>query len=284
MAHRFIRSLRYLRAFDVLLWLALATVLVFLLLPMLAVFVRTSPLRLVDRLGDVAVLDAVAVTAKTSLLAQVITTLVGTPAAYLLARKRFVGRGAALAVIELPIVMPPAVAGVGLFAAFGRFGLLGDSLRPLNVEIPFTQLAVVFAILVVAGPLYVRTAVAVFEAVDPDLLDASRTLGAGSGGTFVRVALPLAANGLVAGLALSAARGVGEFGATITFAGSFRGNTQTLALLVYSGFQSDFDGALAVGALLIAFSLATLLLLRVRIRWLPFNSTSRYVGAPLRSS
>lgn len=283
MAARCIRTLRSLRAFDLLLWLALVVVLVFLLLPLVAIFVRTPPQRLVEKLGDRAVLDALVVTAKTSLLAQILIVLGGTPAAYLLARKRFTGRNLALAVVELPIVMPPAVAGVGLFAAFGRFGLLGDRLRWLNVELPFTQLAVVFAVLVVAGPLYVRTAVAAFDAVDPDVLDASRTLGAGPARTFVRVALPLAANGLFAGVALSAARGVGEFGATITFAGSFRGSTQTLALLVYAESQSDFEGALAVGALLIGFSFATLVLLRVRSRWLSANSIRGYTGSAFTS-
>ena len=125
--------------------------------------------------------------------------------------------------VELPLVLPPAVAGVGLLAAFGTLGLLGGTIDALGISIAFTQTAVVMAVAFVASPFYIRTAIASFEAVDPALLDAARTLGAGPGRVFSRVALPLAASGLGAGAALAFARGVGEFGATIMFAGSLRG-------------------------------------------------------------
>jgi len=157
------------------------------------------------------------------------------------------------------------VAGLGLLAAFGRTGLL-------HTSIPFTQTAVVLAVSFVASPLYVRAAIAAFEAVDPNIVAASRTLGAGPTRTFFRVVVPLARTGLVAGAALAFARGLGEFGATIMFAGSLRGRTQTLSLAVYSQFDVDFDTALAVGALLVVVSAALL----ITLKWLSSISTSSF--------
>ena len=164
-------------------------------------------------------------------------------------------------------MLPPAVAGIGLLAAFGRLGLLGGSLDALGVDIAFTKVAVVLAVTFVASPFYVRTAIAAFEAVDADLVSASRTLGAGPGRTFARVALPLASGGLGAGAALAFARGLGEFGATIMFAGSLQGVTQTLSLAVYQEFDVDFDTALAIGALLVVASALVLLAAKVVLAW-----------------
>jgi molybdate transport system permease protein len=239
-------------------------VLGFLLLPIVAVFARVSPTRLVSQLGDPVVSDALVVTAKTTLAAQALVLVLGTPAAYVLAR-RFRGREALVTLVELPLVLPPAVAGLGLLAAFGRAGLL-------HTSFPFTQTAVVLAVAFVSGPLYVRAAVAAFEAVDANVVAASRTLGAGMTRTFFRIVLPLARTGLGAGAALAFARGIGEFGATIMFAGSLRGVTQTLSLAVYSEFDLDFDVALAVSALLVVFSAALL----ITLKWLPSLSTSRF--------
>ena len=238
--------------------------LAFLVLPVVAIFARVPPSRLVAQLGNPAVTDALAVSLKTTLLAQALILLLGTPAAWLLAR-RFRGREALVTLVELPLVLPPAVAGLGLLAAFGRTGLL-------HTSIPFTQTAVVLAVAYVASPLYVRAAIAGFEAVDPNVVAASRTLGAGPARTFFRVVVPLARGGLVAGAALAFARGLGEFGATIMFAGSLQGRTQTLSLAVYSQFDVNFDIALAVGALLVLVSAALL----VTLKWLPSISTSRF--------
>jgi molybdate transport system permease protein len=238
-------------------------VLAFLVLPVVAVFARVSPGRLVSELSNPVVTDALVVSLKTSAAAQALILLFGTPAAWLLASRRFRGRGVVLTLVELPLVLPPAVAGIGLLAALGRTGLL-------HTGIAFTQGAVVLAVAFVAGPLYVRQAIAAFETVDPALLAASRTLGAGPARTFFRVALPLAREGLVAGEALSFARGLGEFGATIMFAGSLQGVTQTLSLAVYAAFDVNFDVALSIGALLVVISLVLLLLLR----WLVSASTS----------
>jgi molybdate transport system permease protein len=238
--------------------------LAFLALPVIAVFARVTPAKLVSQLGNPVVTDALVVSLKTTLAAQILILVLGTPAAVVLAR-RFPGREALVTLVELPLVLPPAVAGLGLLAALGRTGLL-------HTSIPFTQAAVVIAVAFVASPLYVRSAIAAFEAVDANVVAASRTLGAGPVRTFFRVVLPLARAGLAAGAALAFARGLGEFGATIMFAGSLRGVTQTLPLAVYSEFDVDFDVALAVSALLIVVSAALL----VTLKWLPSLSTSRF--------
>ncbi|HET7045917.1 MAG TPA: ABC transporter permease subunit [Gaiellaceae bacterium] len=246
-----------------------AAALAFLALPLVALFARVTPDRLFAQLADPVVRDALLVTAKTNAIAQALVLAVGTPAAYALAR-RFPGRSVLVTLVELPLVLPPAVAGIGLLAAFGRTGLLG-------LGVSFTQTAVVLAVAFVSSPFYVRAAIAAFEGVDPGIVDAARTLGAGPARVFVRVALPLAARGLAAGFALALARGIGEFGATLMFAGSLRGRTQTLSLAIYAEFARDFDVALALGALLVLCSLV--LLLALKLRWTAFPSLW-----PLRSA
>ncbi len=181
-----------------------------------------------------------------------------------------------LTAVELPLVLPPAVAGIGLLAAFGRFGLLGESFSALGIEIGFTQTAVVLAILFVAGPFYLRQAIASFESVDADLVLAARTLGAGPGRAFWRVALPLASGGLGAGAALSLARGIGEFGATIMFAGSLQGVTQTVTLAIYQELEVNFETALAIGALLVIVSAVVLLAMKLILSWRSSDSTSMF--------
>ena len=237
-------------------------VLAFLALPVVAIFTHVTPGRLTAQLSNSVVTDALVVSLKTSVLAQALVLALGTPTAFLLSR-RFRGRGVLVTLVELPLVLPPAVAGLGLLAAFGRMGLL-------HTGLPFTQAAVVVAVAFVGGPLYVRAAIAAFEAVDANLVAASRTLGAGPVKTFFRVVLPLARDGLAAGEALAFARGLGEFGATIMFAGSLQRVTQTLPLAVYAEFDVSFDTALAVSALLVLISLALL----VTLKWLASSSTS----------
>ena len=253
----------------------------FLALPIVAIFTQVSPGRLVSLLGKPIVTDALVVSFKTTVAAQVLILLFGTPAAYLIASRRFTGRSFLVTLVELPLVLPPAVAGLGLLATFGRFGLLGSTLDSLGLSVSFTQTAVVLAIVFVSSPLYVRTAIAAFQAVDPDLVAASRTLGAGSTRTFFRVVLPLAFNGLAAGEALAFARGLGEFGATIMFAGSLQGVTQTLPLAIYEAFAINLDVALAMGALLVAISAVLLFTLRLILSWQPSRRTSPSLFAPL---
>ena len=257
------------RAFGVVLWAAAALTLAFLLVPIAAIFLRVPPGDMLDALRSPVARDALRVTLATTLTAQLVILVVGTPAAYLLATRRFRGRALVITLVELPLVLPPAVAGIALLAAFGRFGLLGDTLSFFGLEVAFTRLAVVLAIVFVAGPFFLRTAIAAFEAVDATLVDASRTLGAGPARTFARVALPLASGGLGAGAALAFARGLGEFGATIMFAGSLQGVTQTLSLAVYEQFDVDFDTALAIGAELVAASAALLLAVKLIPSWRP---------------
>jgi molybdate transport system permease protein len=258
---------------GVLLAVSVAVTMAFLTLPLVALFVHTSPGRLLSQLSDQAVRDAFAVSLKTSLLAQLLIVFFGTPTAYLIATRRFPGRTLTMTLIELPLVLPPAVAGIGLLAAFGRLGLLGPSLGGLGITLPFTQSAVTVAVAYVASPLYIRPAIAAFEAIDPNLVSASRTLGAGPVRTFFRVVLPLARAGLIAGVALSFARGLGEFGATIMFAGSLQGVTQTLPLAIYAQFDQNFDEAVALGAVLVLFSVALLIFLRLFLSWQSSSST-----------
>ena len=255
------------RLFTGALWGATAIVLSFLLLPIAAVFLRVPLGDLVDQLSSDVVREALVVTLKTNLVALALILLLGTPTAYLIGSRSFRGRAFALTLVELPLVLPPAVAGIGLLAAFGRAGLLGDEFEALGITISFTQTAVVLAVTFVAGPFYVRPAISAFEAVDPTLLAASRTLGAGPARTFFRVALPLAGGGLGAGAALAFARGLGEFGATIMFAGSLQGVTQTLSLAIYQEFDLNFDTALAISALLILVSGVLLLSVKVVAGW-----------------
>jgi len=253
--------------------LAACVALVFLLLPIVAIFAHTSPSRLVGQLSNPVVEDAFVVSLKTSLLAQLLIVVFGTPAAFLLASRRFPGHSLAITLVELPLVLPPAVAGIGLLAAFGRVGLLGSSLDALGVSLPFTQSAVTIAVAFVASPLYVRQAIAAFEATDADLAAASRTLGAGPVRTFFRIILPLARAGLIAGLALSFARGLGEFGATIMFAGSLQRVTQTLPLAIYAEFDRNFDATLAMSGVLVLFSIVLLAGLRIGLTWQRSDST-----------
>jgi molybdate transport system permease protein len=272
------------RAFGGALWLALAAAVLFLTLPLLALFLRVPPDELVAQLGSERARDAIRVSLTTSLVAHALILGFGTPAAYLLATKGFRGRSLVVSLLELPLVLPPAVAGIGLLAAFGRSGLLGGELGALGLSIPFTQLAVVLAVCFVASPFYVRAAIAAFEAVDPRLLDASRTLGADRGRTFRRIALPLAAGGLGAGSTLAFARGLGEFGATIMFAGSLPGLTQTAPLAIYDSLDQDFDVALALGALFVVFSVLILLAAKLIPSWTRSSSISTFPFARSRST
>jgi molybdate transport system permease protein len=249
------------------------------LLPIVAL-VTYQPLgRLLDGFGTKVATDAILVSLKTNAIAFALMIAFGTPFAYILARSRFRGRSVVITVVELPLVMPPAVAGLALLVAFGRLGLLGHTLSALGIDLAFTEAAVVVAIAFVASPFYLRGAIAAFEAVDGDLLDVAGTLGAGPVRRMLRVAMPLAAGGLGAAAAVAFARGLGEFGATILFAGSFQGTTQTLPLAVYSLLDANLDQAVAIGVLLIVVSAAILLTYKLIVRsWPSSTSISRSPG------
>jgi molybdate transport system permease protein len=245
--------------FPALLVVALAATLTFLTLPVVAIFVDRSPADLIDSLGEPGALDALWLSLRTTAASMVVILVVGTPAAYLLATRSFRGRALLVTLIELPLVLPPAVAGIALLAAVGPSGIAGGTLEALGVELALTTAGVVVALTFVASPFYVRQAIAAFEAVDPTLGDASRTLGAPEARGFARVMIPAAMPGLAAGAALALGRALGEFGATLMFAGSFRGVTQTVPLAIYDRFSTDFDAALALSAVLVALAAAILL-------------------------
>jgi len=251
------------RWFPIALGLALAAALMFLTLPIVAIFVDSSPADLLDSLGEQGALDALWLSLRTTAAALTIIVAVGTPAAYLLATRAFRGRALVVTLVELPLVLPPAVAGIALLAAVGPKGLLGGTLDAAGVELSLTTAGVVVALTFVASPFYLRQAMAAFAAVDRTLLDASRTLGVSEARGFSRVMIPAAMPGLVAGGALALGRALGEFGATLMFAGSFQGITQTVPLAIYDRFGTDFDGALALSAVLVAVSGAILLCVKL---------------------
>ncbi len=252
--------------FGALLVLALAVALTFLTLPVVAIFVYSSPGELLASLGDASARDALRLSLETTTIATAVVVLVGTPAAYLLATRAFRGRALVVTLLELPLVLPPAVAGIGLLAALGPNGLLGGALDDAGIRLVLQTAGVVVALIFVAAPFHLRAAQSAFAAVDPRWGEASRTLGAGEARTFARVALPAALPGLGAGVALAWGRALGEFGATLMFAGSFRGITQTAPLAIYADFATDFDGALALSAVLVALAGALLLATKLLVR------------------
>jgi molybdate transport system permease protein len=261
-------------AVAALLALCVGITLTFLALPIIALFAEVPLSSVPDLLRDPAVLKALEVTARTNLVANILILAFGTPLAYLLATRRFRGRSLVVTLVELPLVLPPAVAGIGLLAAFGAQGLFGDDLKNAGLFLPFSELAVILAVTFVASPFYIRQAITAFESVDPTLTAAARTLGAGPTRTFWRISLPLAGAGLVAGWVLAFARGVGEFGATIVFAGNVQGKTQTLTLAVYEQLDANFDVALAIGVLLVVLSAGVLLSYKLILSWRDSTSPS----------
>jgi molybdate transport system permease protein len=264
--------------------LVLGLVVAFLAVPVVALFVEAPLGDLPSLLREDVVRDAIWVTVKTNVAANIIIIALGTPAAWVLATRRFAGRTIVLTLCELPLVLPPAVAGIALLSAYAQGGVFGDALDSVGVVLPFGPWAVVIAVVFVASPFYVRQAVATFEAIDSDMVDVARTLGAGRVATWWRVVLPLAASGLAAGWVLAFARGVGEFGATIIFAGNVQGKTTTLTLAVYQELDNDLDVALALGVLLVVLSAGVLLSYKLLAAWRPSNWTSPAGFATSRSS
>ncbi|HET9185211.1 MAG TPA: molybdate ABC transporter permease subunit [Solirubrobacterales bacterium] len=237
----------------------------FLALPVVAIFADVSPGRLLDALGEPSAREALRLSLRTTLTAVAVVLLVGTPAAYLLGLRRFRGRSLVLTAIELPLVMPPAVAGIALLAALGPHGIAGGWVEGAGLELVFQTAGVVVALVFVSAPFFLRQAIAAFAALDPRLLEAARTLGAGPFRVFATVAVPTARQGLASGLALAWGRALGEFGATLLFAGSLQGVTQTAPLAIFSEFSrpGGFDSALALSAVLIV--VAALILVGVKL-------------------
>jgi molybdate transport system permease protein len=263
------------RWFPAALVAALALALTFLTLPVLAIFLDRPPADLVAALGEPGALDALWLSLETSAAAMALIVVVGTPTAYLLASRRFRGRSLVVTLLELPLVLPPAVAGIALLAALGPSGILGSRLEDAGVQLTFETAGVVVALTFVASPYYVRQAQSAFAAIDPSWLEASRTLGMSEARTFVRVAVPAAGGGLATGGALALGRALGEFGATLMFAGSLAGVTQTAPLAIYERFGTDFESALALSAVLVAVSAAILLGVKLIGGWDALGDAAR---------
>jgi molybdate transport system permease protein len=239
----------------------------FLVLPLVGLVVRAPWGELWPQLTSPAVRQALRLSLVSATLATAISLLLGVPLAWVLARSRARGRTVLRALVTVPLVLPPVVGGVALFLVLGRQGIVGRWLdSAFDVTIPFTTTAVVIAETFVAMPFLVISVEGALRAADARFEDAAATLGADRWTTFRRVTLPLVAPGIAAGAVLCWARALGEFGATITFAGNFPGTTQTMPLAVYLALQRDPEAAIVLSLVLLVVSLATLLLLRDR--WL----------------
>jgi molybdate transport system permease protein len=237
----------------------------FLLLPTLVLLLRGLSAEFWPTLQTEAVTDALRVSLLTTSVTLLLTVLLVTPVGYLLARFRFPGRTLLDTLLDLPIVLPPVVAGVGLLLTFGRQGLLGPPLQLAGISLAFSPAAVILAQLFTSAPFYLRTAKAGFLAVDLEVEAAARTDGAGSWAVFRYVTLPLALPFLLEGLILTWARALGEFGATVLFAGSLQGRTRTITLSIYSALESDLAPALVLSAVMVLLAFTVLLAVRLLV-------------------
>lgn len=242
-----------------------ALFLVFLLaLPLVAIFLKVLPQQGVwETLQRPLVTEALRLSVLTSLSSLFLALLCGTPIAYLLARRRFPGAAFVDTLIDLPMVLPPTVAGVALLMTFGRRGILGAWLDIMGVHISFTPVAVIFAQSFVSAPFYIRAARAGFQSVDQELERVAYTLGHSAFSTFLRVTVPLALPALLSGAVMAWARALGEFGATIMFAGNLIGRTQTMPLAIYIAMESDLTAALVLSAILVIVSFSVLFCVRL---------------------
>lgn len=236
--------------------------LLYLTIPLFVVIAQALEVGLVEQIGQPTVAHAIRLSLTTTLLSAAVTTLFGTPLAYWLARGQLRGRAVIETLLDLPIVLPPAVAGLALLMTFGRRGVFGTALAQLGLSLPFTTLAVVMAQVFVAAPFFIRSAQTGFASVPREIEEGASDLGASPWRVFRYVTFPLAGPALLSGVILSGARALGEFGATILFAGNFAGRTQTMPLAIYQALESDLGAALALAAALVFISFGCLLILR----------------------
>ncbi|WP_088974681.1 ABC transporter permease [Micromonospora coxensis] len=241
--------------------------LLFLVLPLVGLLVRTPWDSLPQRLAAPGVLTALRLSVQSATLATLLCLALGVPLAWLLARARFPGRRVVRALVTVPLVLPPVVGGVALLLVFGRRGLLGQWLdSTFGVTLPFTTTGVVLAEAFVAMPFLVIAVEGALRGADSRYEEAAATLGAGRWTTFTQVTLPLIAPGVAAGTVLCWARALGEFGATITFAGNYPGRTQTMPLAVYLALETDLEAAIVLSLVLLTVSVA--ILAGLRDRWI----------------
>ena len=236
----------------------------FLVVPVVALLARTPWAGVPSQVTSPAILDALRLSLLTSLAAVAVDFVIGVPLAWTLARVDFPGRSLVRALVIVPLVLPPVVGGVALLSAFGRNGLLGPALGRIGVSLPFTTAGVVVAHAFVSLPFFVLAVEGALRATNREYDVVAATLGASRWTTFRTVSLPLAGSGLLAGLVLAWSRAMGEFGATITFAGNYPGTTRTMPNAIYVELQNDPDTAVVLGVILMVVSVAVLALLRER--------------------
>jgi molybdate transport system permease protein len=234
----------------------------FISLPMIALILWTANENAWRAMATPAAREALLLSIKTTSISMIVIILVGTPAAYVLARAEFPGKRAVDSLIDVPAVLPPSAAGIALLLAFGRLGLVGEYLNAFGITVSFTTAAVVIAEVFVASHFYVRQAVVGFAQVRRDVEEAAMVDGAGRFSVFIRVTVPLAFPALAAGAVMAWARALGEFGGTIIFAGSFPGVTQTIPLAIFAARESNFDAAVALSVMVLVFAFAVILAAR----------------------
>ncbi len=237
--------------------------LLFFLVPIVVLFIQTTPRRILTSLSDPQVYQALGVSFKTTLISLGIVLILGTPVAFLLGRFQFRLKSVMETLVDLPTVLPPSVAGLALLLAFGRNGVIGSFLSHLGITLAFTQAAVMMAQIFIASSYYIRAASLGFGSIDNEYIQAAEMDGADRWDLFRFIILPMSASALISGSLLSWARALGEFGATIMFAGNFMGRTQTMPLAIYLGFESNLDAALTLSVILVGISFASLLLFRL---------------------
>jgi molybdate transport system permease protein len=243
-------------------WMLSLPFLAFLVLPLAALVLRLPPERLISSFSSRQVVQAVALSMATTTVTAVVTICLGTPVGYLLARRRFRLRQVVDTLVDLPTVLPPAVAGVALLMAFGRRGVLGSTLDAWGIHIAFSWVAVVMAQTFVASAFYVKAAALGFAGINPELEQSAALDGAGSWQVFRHVTLPLAWSALLSGAVMTWARALGEFGATMIFAGNYPGRTQTMPLAIYLGFELDLNVALTLAVILVGCSFLVLMVVK----------------------
>jgi len=232
-------------------------------LPLLALFFRLSPVKVISYLKDPVsgpfIYQALEISFESTLLTTIVSVIIGTPVAYLMAYYQFRGKELLDSVIDMPIVLPPAVAGIALALVFNRSGLLGRPLSHMGIEMSHTLIAVVIAQIFVSSPYFIKSARSGFESINPNLERASLTLGASRLRTFFKIIVPLSARSLIVGVVITWARALGEFGATLMFAGNIQGRTQTMPLAIYTSFMGTLEPAIVLSCILIITSFLVLM-------------------------
>lgn len=252
----------------------IAAAFLFIALPIVSLFLKISPDSFMAEMSRSVVMDALKLSFLTSIATAIIIIIIGTPVAYVNARFKYPGKELIDTVIDLPVVTPPAVAGIALLMAFGRMGVVGHYLNMVGITVGFTTVAVVMAQTFVSSPFYIRQARSSFEDVDVMYENAARTLGASRVSAFFYVTVPMALNGLISGLIMSWARAMGEFGATILFAGSLQGRTETMPLAIYTEMYSDLNTSIVLSIILVVISFVVIAAVKILTRGAYLNARS----------